>query len=150
MLDDVRGRIDNAGNNDFIGRKPYLLEDGPLVLVPRIGALERDRTDLGMKDPIDDFPQGDIVIVGAFIVAPTQMKSNPISISTFPPPSDKDYLGVGGHFGPHNVYENRPGCFVSSELIFATYQNAGLRVYDIRDQFRPKEVGAFVPARPTT
>jgi hypothetical protein len=79
-----------------------------------------------------------------------QVKSNPISISTFPPPADKDYLGVGGHFGPHNVYENRPGCFVSSELIFATYQNAGLRVYDIRDQFRPKEVGAFVPPRPTT
>ena len=70
-----------------------------------------------------------------------QVKSNPISISTFPAPSDKDYLKVGGHFGPHNVHENRPGSFVSSELIFATYQNAGLRVYDIKDQFRPKEVG---------
>ncbi|MGO9757088.1 MAG: LVIVD repeat-containing protein, partial [Roseiarcus sp.] len=56
-----------------------------------------------------------------------QVKSNPISISTFPAPSDKDYLKVGGHFGPHNVHENRPGSFVSSELIFATYQNAGLR-----------------------
>ena len=54
-----------------------------------------------------------------------QVKSNPISISTFPAPSDKDYLKVGGHFGPHNVHENRPGSFQSSELIFATYQNAG-------------------------
>ena len=36
----------------------------------------------------------------------------------------------------------------SSDLIFSTYQNAGLRVYDIRDQFRPKEVGAFVPPPP--
>ena len=42
-----------------------------------------------------------------------QVKSNPISISTFPAPSDKDYLKVGGHFGPHNVHENRPGSFVS-------------------------------------
>jgi hypothetical protein len=25
--------------------------------------------------------------------------------------------------GPHNLHENRPGSFVSSELIFATYQN---------------------------
>ena len=41
-----------------------------------------------------------------------QVKSNPISISTFPAPSDKDYLKVGGHFGPHNVHENRPGSFV--------------------------------------
>ncbi len=77
-----------------------------------------------------------------------QIKSNPISISTFPAPSDKDYLKVGGHFGPHNVSENRPGAFVSEDIIFATYQNAGLRVYDIRDQFRPKEIGAFVPPPP--
>ena len=78
-----------------------------------------------------------------------QVKSNPISIATFPPPSDKDYLTAGGHFGPHNIHENRPGSFVSEELIFATYQNAGVRVYDIRDQFRPVEVAAYVPPRPT-
>jgi len=35
-----------------------------------------------------------------------------------------------------------------SELIFSTYQNAGLRIYDIKDQFRPKEVAAFVPPPP--
>jgi hypothetical protein len=77
-----------------------------------------------------------------------QVKSNPISISTFPEPSDRDYIAVGGHFGPHNIHENRPGSFVSSELIFATYQNAGVRVYDIRDPFRPVEVGACVPPAP--
>ena len=77
-----------------------------------------------------------------------QVKSNPISIATFPLPDDRDYVAVGGHFGPHNIHENRPGSFVSSELIFATYQNAGVRVYDIRDQFRPVEVGACVPPAP--
>ena len=61
-----------------------------------------------------------------------QVPSNPVSVATFPPPSDKDYLGVGGHFGPHNVHENRPGSFVSEELVFATYQNAGVQVQDIR------------------
>ena len=40
-----------------------------------------------------------------------------------------------------------PARFVSSELIFATYQNAGVRVYDIRDQYQPVEVGACVPPR---
>jgi hypothetical protein len=77
-----------------------------------------------------------------------QVKSNPISISTFPQPSDRDYVAVGGHFGPHNVHENRPGSFQSSTLIFATYQNAGVRVYDIADPFRPVEVGACVPPAP--
>ena len=79
-----------------------------------------------------------------------QVKSNPISIATFPAPTDKDYLKVGGHFGPHNIHENRPGTFVSSRLIFATYQNAGIRVFDISDPFIPKEVGALVPPQPAT
>ena len=75
-------------------------------------------------------------------------KSNPISISTFPTPSESDYVAKGGHFGPHNIHENRPGSFVSSELIFATYQNAGIRVFDVRDAYRPLEIGALVPPMP--
>ena len=77
-----------------------------------------------------------------------QIKSNPISIATCPAPRDRNYHVVGGHFGPHNIHENRPGTFQSEELIFATYQNAGVRVYDIRDPFRPEEVGACVPPPP--
>jgi hypothetical protein len=73
---------------------------------------------------------------------------NPISIATFPTPADADYKAIGGHFGPHNLHENRPGSFVSSDLIFATYQNAGVRVFDIRNQYQPVEVGALVPPQP--
>jgi hypothetical protein len=78
-----------------------------------------------------------------------RVPSNPISISTLPAPSNTDYRAVGGHFGPHNIHENRPGTFISSELIFATYQNAGVRVFDIRDQYHPVEVGAMVPPAPS-
>jgi hypothetical protein len=74
--------------------------------------------------------------------------ANPVSIATFPTPSEADYVAKGGHFGPHNIHENRPGSFLSSELIFATYQNAGVRVFDIRDQYRPNEVAAWVPPAP--
>eukprot|EP01037_Dinobryon_pediforme_P007344 gene7344-7412_t len=74
--------------------------------------------------------------------------SNPVSISTFPEPQDADYRFKGGHCGPHNIHENRPDSFVSSETIFATMQNAGLRVYDIKNQYRPEEVAAFVPQQP--
>jgi hypothetical protein len=77
-----------------------------------------------------------------------RLPSNPISISTFPSPSDADYKSRRGHFGPHNIHENRPGSFVSSSLIFATYQNAGVRVFDIRDKYAPVEVGALVPPAP--
>ena len=74
--------------------------------------------------------------------------ANPVGIATFPTPVDADYKAKGGHFGPHNIHENRPGSFVSSNLIFATYQNAGVRVFDISNAFAPKEVGALVPPQP--
>ena len=75
-------------------------------------------------------------------------RANPVSIATFPTPAEADYAAKGGHFGAHNIHENRPGSFVSSQLVFATYQNAGVRAFDIRDQFRPNEVGAWVPPAP--
>jgi hypothetical protein len=74
---------------------------------------------------------------------------NPVTIATFPVPSEQDYLAKGGHFGPHNLHENRPGSFQSSKTIFATYQNAGVRAYDISNQYRPEEIGWFVPPTPT-
>ena len=74
--------------------------------------------------------------------------SNPISISTFPTPAEADYPNKGAHFGPHNIHENRPDGLVSSKIIFATYQNAGIRVFDISNAHRPEEVAAFVPPAP--
>ena len=81
-------------------------------------------------------------------VADVSEPSNPVTISTFPIPDEDDYCAKGGHFGPHNVHENRADSFRSSELIFATYQNAGVRVVDLKDPFFPREVGHFVPPRP--
>jgi hypothetical protein len=74
--------------------------------------------------------------------------SNPAIISTFPQPAEADYKSKGGHFGPHNLHENRPGSFVSDRLIFTTWQNAGVRVFDIADPRVPAEVGALVPPAP--
>jgi len=74
--------------------------------------------------------------------------SNPVSISTLPTPTDDDYVRKGGHFGPHNLHENRPGSFVSDTLVFATYQNAGIRVFDISNAYQPQEVAFYVPPNP--
>lgn len=73
---------------------------------------------------------------------------NPVNIATMPTPSEQDYFKKPGHFGPHNLWENRPEGYQSSRYIFATYQNAGLRVFDIANPFRPEEVGWFVPQPP--
>jgi hypothetical protein len=71
----------------------------------------------------------------------------PVTIATLPTPKDRDYCGIGT-FGPHNLHENRPGSFHSEETIFATYNIAGVRVFDIRDQFAPKEIASWLPPTP--
>lgn len=77
-----------------------------------------------------------------------RVPANPVSISTLPLPAEADYCAKGGNFGAHNLWENRPGAFQSSRLIFATYYNAGVRAYDIDNPFQPREVGYFVPPNP--
>jgi hypothetical protein len=71
----------------------------------------------------------------------------PVSIATLPTPRERDFCALGT-FGPHNLHENRPGSLRSEETIFATYNNAGVRVFDIRDAFAPKEVASWVPPVP--
>jgi hypothetical protein len=56
----------------------------------------------------------------------------------------------GGRFGPHNIYQHRHnvGASQDEDLVFATYFNAGLRVYDIADPLLPREIAFFVPPDP--
>jgi hypothetical protein len=72
---------------------------------------------------------------------------NPVPISTLPTPKERDFCTLG-NFGPHNLHENRPGSFQSEDVIFATYHNAGLRVFDIKDQYSPVEIAWWVPPVP--
>ena len=78
-----------------------------------------------------------------------EVPSNPVSIATLPIPAERDYVAKGGQFGPHNLHENRPESFQSSDWVFVTYQNAGIRVYDIRNPFRPVEAASLVPPAPS-
>ncbi len=77
-------------------------------------------------------------------------ETNPVIISTFPLPPVEEFGGRPGRFGAHNIHENLPvPTSMSSEtLIFGTYFNAGVRVHDISDPFRPEEVAYFIPETP--
>jgi hypothetical protein len=74
--------------------------------------------------------------------------SNPVSIATLPTPTEEDFCKKGAKFGPHNLHENRPGSLQSEDLVFATYHNAGLRIYDMRNPYEPKQAGFYVPPPP--
>jgi len=80
-------------------------------------------------------------------VVDVRAPENPVPIATLPTPADRDYCSLGV-FGPHNLHENRPGSFRSEEIIFATYNNAGVRVFDIKDAFAPKEIASWIAPAP--
>lgn len=73
--------------------------------------------------------------------------SSPQVVSVCPPP-EGDFCDRGLRFGPHNTHENRPGSYQSATLVFVTYFNAGVRVYDVSDAEHPTEVAHWIPATP--
>ena len=72
---------------------------------------------------------------------------DPRVVSVCPPP-EGDFCERGLRFGPHNTHENRPGSYCSADLVFVTYFNAGLRVYDVSDAQAPVEVAHWIPETP--
>jgi len=64
------------------------------------------------------------------------------------PVPDGDFCQRGLRFGSHCLHENRPNSYRSQELVFATYFNAGLRVYDLADPDDPVEIAHWIPECP--
>jgi hypothetical protein len=85
-------------------------------------------------------------------------ESAPRLVSTFPLPRPSPGLGYtaycdkGGRFGPHNSVLPQGSPFVEDrdDVVYMTWFNAGLRIFDISDARQPTEVAFFVPADPPT
>ncbi|MFQ5902529.1 MAG: LVIVD repeat-containing protein [Candidatus Binatia bacterium] len=83
-------------------------------------------------------------------------EANPRLIALFPQPSPPSQTGIknffekGGRFGPHNQHHpNHQPCLEDrDDIAYLTYFNAGLRVYDTRDERSPKEIAYFIPPDP--
>ncbi len=70
----------------------------------------------------------------------------PIAVSSYQVrESDGNFCQRGGRFGPHAVNESTNPMYYK-KIVFVSYFNAGVRAVDIRDPYRPEEVGYFIPA----
>ena len=83
-------------------------------------------------------------------------ETEPRLLSLLPPPippADVEYANFqrrGGRYGPHNQHHHQgnPHLFASDRIVYLTWFNAGLRVYDIEDPYLPREIGSFLPDDP--
>lgn len=115
------------------------LRDRELVIVNSEAIKEQCREPLGFAGIVD-----------------VSDEQAPALASLFPlpkPPGDAPYRNFcdkGGRFGPHNQHQwQYQECLYHDEnLVFLTYFNAGLRIYDISDERLVREVGYFVPPDP--
>jgi hypothetical protein len=74
-------------------------------------------------------------------------EQSPEIVSICPVP-EGDFCDRGLRFGAHCLHENRPDSYRSAEVVFATYFNGGLRVYDIADPQEPIELAHWIPECP--
>jgi hypothetical protein len=115
------------------------LSDRPLVIVNSEAIEEQGNEPLGYAGIVD-----------------ISDETQPRLISLFPQPTPPDGLGVrnfyerAGRFGPHNQHQPQyqDVLYENENLVFLTYFNAGLRIYDIADQRTPREVAYFIPPDP--
>ena len=88
--------------------------------------------------------------------------SRPTLIAEFPYPEvPEDFpflnfndmgIGAAGPFGPHNLHEpmaNKPWLEDDPNRVYCCYFHAGMRVYDVSDAHRPREIAYFIPPNPS-
>jgi hypothetical protein len=81
----------------------------------------------------------------AYIIDITDER-RPMGISNFDvPETPGGYCSRGGRFGSHASNETQVPMY-AKRIVFMSWFNAGVRAVDIRDPYRPKEIGYYVPA----
>lgn len=73
-------------------------------------------------------------------------ESKPFPVANFQvPEASGNFCSRGGRFGAHASNESFTPIYYR-RIVFISYFNAGVRTVDIRDPYRPKEVGYYIPA----
>ncbi|HXD41496.1 MAG TPA: hypothetical protein VN649_13080 [Ramlibacter sp.] len=74
------------------------------------------------------------------------VESKPQFVSSFTvPEASGNFCSRGGRFGTHSSNESFTPAYYR-RVVFLAHFNAGVRAVDIRDPFKPSEIGYYIPA----
>ena len=69
-----------------------------------------------------------------------------VGVSTWTVPEDSgNFCSAGGRFGTHSTNESLAPVYYN-RVMFVAHFNAGVRAVDVRDPYRPREIGFYIPA----
>jgi len=74
-------------------------------------------------------------------------EAHPRIVSICPVP-EGDFCDRGLRFGSHCLHENRPNSYRSADVVFTSYFNGGLRVYDVSEPSTPRDIAHWIPECP--
>jgi hypothetical protein len=78
--------------------------------------------------------------------ADVTIESGPMVISNYTvPEASGSFCERGGRFGAHSSNESMAPVYYK-KMAFISFFNAGVRALDVRDPYRPKEIGYFIPS----
>src|SRR5262245_18042134 len=73
-------------------------------------------------------------------------EKNPFTVSNYQVAEETgNFCARGGRFGAHASNEYHHPAY-DKRIVFFSWFNAGVRAVDIRDPYRPKEIGYYIPA----
>ena len=79
-------------------------------------------------------------------IADITAESKPYNVSNWTvPEASGNFCTRGGRFGAHSSNESMAPVYYN-RVVFIAFFNAGVRALDVRDPYKPREIGYYIPA----
>ena len=99
--------FDHARNEHLAFGQPHLFEYSEFMGVAGIGRFQRQHGGPGVQHDVDDVGQGNVAVMGPFVIAPAQVHPHPLGGDVFDRAVQRLDM-LGGALAKFGEFETRP------------------------------------------